>query len=179
MGIMLQSCHDSCRSRRASLAAGMALALAGRAVGFVPSGTRAAYVRPRALPKEAARTSSVYYGNSFPRSIDSYRRFCGATSIWMTHVTFASRRGREGCRRVHGAPLMCSAQASTAGSGAIEVSAEAAALEAQIKEKGDAIRELKAAGTAKDSLKPYIEVSRPLHGSMRNHVPLSKVQVQY
>ena len=32
------------------------------------------------------------------------------------------------------------------------------ALEAQIKTKGDAIRELKAGGASKDDLKPHIEV---------------------
>lgn len=39
-----------------------------------------------------------------------------------------------------------------------EMSAGDLALEAQIKTKGDAIRDLKAGGASKDDLKPHIEV---------------------
>lgn len=58
-----------------------------------------------------------------------------------------------------GAVAMCSsaAQAAAVGGG-IEVSADVAALDGQIKVKGETIRELKAGGAAKDALKPHIEV---------------------
>lgn len=47
---------------------------------------------------------------------------------------------------------LCSAKST------YEMSAGDLALEAQIKTKGDAIRDLKAGGASKDDLKPHIEV---------------------
>lgn len=64
-----------------------------------------------------------------------------------------------------GARMMCSAGSSVAessgGGSAVEASAGDLALVAQIKAKGDAIRDLKAGGASKDDLKPHIEVRPP------------------
>lgn len=78
--------------------------------------------------------------------------------------------GSCGSGRAHGrwtatgARLMCASSASVAensgtSSSAVDLSAGDLALGAQIKAKGDAIRELKAGGASKDDLMPHIEVT--------------------
>lgn len=71
-------------------------------------------------------------------------------------VTILAGCGMSETRRSSdvGTRMMCAASRST-----VEVSAGDLALEAQIKAKGNAIRELKAGGATKDELKPHIEVS--------------------
>lgn len=65
-------------------------------------------------------------------------------------------------KRSGGPVAMCSstpqAAAKVTVGGEIDVSADVAMLDSQIKAKGEAIRELKAGGAAKDSLKLHIEV---------------------
>lgn len=157
---MLQSCRDGCRARRASVAAGMALALAGRAAGFVPSGVRAASVRSRPLPKVVARASPLISCRSTTICDGSYRRFDRNQDVQASAAMLTGAvRSHSGSPYAHGGPLMCSVQATSSGGGTVEVPAEASTIESQIKAKGDVIRELKAAGTPKDDLKPHIEVS--------------------
>lgn len=75
------------------------------------------------------------------------------------HKVGAGRCARQA--RQKGTVVFMSSQGSAAvavGSG-VELSAEAVALDSQIKAKGEVIRELKTGGAAKDDLKPHIEVS--------------------
>lgn len=142
----------------------ISLSLAGRAAGFITPSIRAATATSntptaaRPLSLVAARALPANYGFSSRYSLIERRACRGGTAILPRAVVpgYASYRG------VHAGPLrMCTAQATAAtdnGSSAVEVSAEAAALEAQIKSKGETIRDLKAEGTAKDALKPHIEV---------------------
>lgn len=158
---MLQSYRESCRTRRASLVAGMALALAGRSVGFVPAGTRTASVRTRPMSKVAMRTP--LFGHSRASSVSSTYRLNQRTWHTLDMQILAGRVAANPCcvtsRGVYAGPVaMCSAQATATDGSSVEVTAEAAALEAQIKLKGDFIRDLKASGTEKGNLKPHIEV---------------------
>lgn len=148
--------HDvGARARRASLAAGMALALVGRVAGFVPHA-----VRPTAATSAAAsiRSSRSLTKASTPRRASSTwlarsRRTNVAPS---SYVAVLSGSGMAKARRSSGvgARMMCAASSNT-----VEVSAGDLALEAQIKAKGDTIRELKGGGATKEDLKPHIEVS--------------------
>lgn len=144
---------------RASLAAGMALALVGRTVALVP--TAASTIRSARRGGPFMRLGATA-APSAVRAMSTRRRPWGvpvaSTASLATyanggsHLRWSSSR-RAGARARVG--MMCSTSASTAD---VEVSAEGLEIGASIKAKGDAIRDLKAGGVSKDELKPHIEV---------------------
>ena len=163
---MLLSARYGCRARRRSFAAaGMALALAGRAAGLVPALHPTASVRSssRQLLKATAATTTT----PLPvRASATRRRYWGvavkgARAALSTGVGVCGDGGRVMWPASSGARIMSSFGSSGAlfsTQSSYEMTAGDLALEAQIKSKGDAIRDLKAGGASKDELKPHIEV---------------------
>ncbi|CAM9859881.1 unnamed protein product, partial [Laminaria digitata] len=161
---MLLSSRYGCRARRRSFAAGMALALAGRAAGLIPAfhptttTTAAMRSSSRQLMKATAATTTV------PSRASPRRRYLGAATK-DARASLLSRSGSGGSAGVRwpasgGARIMSASGSSTAmcsTQSSYEMTAGDLALEAQIKTKGDAIRDLKAGGASKDDLKPHIE----------------------
>ncbi|CAM9750858.1 unnamed protein product [Ascophyllum nodosum] len=175
---MLLYYRGSCRTRRSSLAAGMALALAGRTAGLVP------VIRAPAANTAACRTASRCCSSTCLRTDTLVKATSGATYTGSTPVRLYCRRrgwvtGSASSSSVSfrkfaaagpfsvGARIMCTSSSSVAESTnhdvdsssglGEELSAGDLALSAQIKAKGDDIRDLKDGGASKDDLRPHIE----------------------
>ncbi|CAM9440522.1 unnamed protein product [Ectocarpus sp. 4 AP-2014] len=146
------------QSARASLAAGMALALVGRTVALVP--TAASTIRYAKRGGPFMRLGAIA-APAAVRAMSTRRRHWGvpvaATASLVAYANGGSHlRWSSSCRAGARARvgMMCSTSTSTTD---VEVSAEGLEIGASIKAKGDAIRDLKAGGVSKDELKPHIE----------------------
>lgn len=150
---MLISIHDVCRARRKSLAAGMALALAGRAAALIPAATTTMRSGPimKAVSTAATATSAVRVLSTRRRGWGVAPGVGGASLVYCANGSARTRWLGHG----NGARMM---MCSTGAAAAVEVSAEGVEIGASIKIKGDTIRDLKAGGASKDDLKPHIEV---------------------
>lgn len=157
MSEMLLSINDVGGARRKSLAAGMALALAGRAAALVPAATTTMRSGP------IMKAGSTATATSAVRVLCTRRRGWGVAtgvgSASLVHCTNGSARTRWLGRGNGARAILCS---TNAGAAAVEVSADGLEIGASIKSKGDAIRDLKAGGASKDELKPHIEVQDEL-----------------
>lgn len=127
------------KASRRTLAASMALALAGRASALVPAASMRCSRPLMTGARSAAATTSAL------RALSSRRR--PRVSSWVQNRSGSVSR-----------VMMCSSSAAPS----VEVSAEGLEIGASIKAKGDTIRDLKAGGASKDDVKPHIEVC--MHG---------------
>ena len=157
----------------------MALALAGRTAGLVP------VIRAPAANTAACSTASRCCSSTCLRTDTLVKATSGATYTGSTPVRLYCRRrgwvtGSASSSSVSfrkfaaagpfsvGARIMCTSSSSVAESTnhdvdsssglGEELSAGDLALSAQIKAKGDDIRDLKDGGASKDDLRPHIEV---------------------
>ncbi|CAN0381171.1 unnamed protein product [Pylaiella littoralis] len=152
---MLLSINDVCGARRKSLAAGMALALAGRAAALVPAST--ATLRSGPVMKAVSAATAT----SHVRVLSTRRRGWGVapgiSGAPLVNCANGGARTRWMGRHNGDRTMMCSAGAGAGAASVEEVSAEGLEIGASITSKGDTIRDLKAGGASKDELKPHIE----------------------
>lgn len=176
---MLKSYIDSCRARRCSLAAGMALALAGRSAGLVPAlrvpastnsarqnaslrSSRSSCLRSGILVKDIAIVNTPGCMTVRPLSKGLDWANVPLSSMGCRVITVArpaTGRQRRMCSNSNVAENRSGSVVGDSSSIEGELSAGDLALSAQIKAKGDMIRDLKAGGATKNELRPHIEVS--------------------
>lgn len=173
---MLKSYVNSCRARRCSLAAGMALALAGRSAGLVPAlrvptssnsaralrSSLSSCLRSGILVKDISIVNTLDCMAMRPLSRGLHWAnvpLCSLSCRAITVARLATGRERRMCSNSNVAENRSSSVVGESSYVEEGLSAGDLALSAQIKAKGDTIRDLKAGGVTKDELRPHIEVS--------------------
>lgn len=145
--------------------------------GLVPAATTtgASHMYARARAKHVLGRTLMPLGSTFTSSYSSFswsKRSLDSTIEPTFGGEMIQGRGGRGWNAAYtrhkggGATVATMCSSAGAVGGELEVPADVAIFDAQIKAKGEVIRELKSGGIAKDALKPHIEVIGGQYGTV-------------